>query len=196
VHPPPYDYGQGYGYAYPGYDPDRFKADKRLKTLGGVQLAFAALGLLGLFNAVIQRSDKNPLTRRMMEELWSGDLGTWMTVSLVMGAALSLLLAAAGFSMLKRRQLARTLTLAHGAAAIATNLVSLYFTFALLMPRLESMAEGFGPGAEIFKTTMSIALGFGAVVGLVFPIVELVMVTRPLAKDVLASFGAPGAPPG
>jgi hypothetical protein len=146
-----------------------------------LQLAFGGVGLLGLVNAAFKTElASDPISRKMYEKMGSGEMGTWMRVSNGVGLVLALLLLAAGFALLRRRAIGRTLTLVHAVSALIVNVVS-----TLIGPLLDELPPGFGPAGDIFKTTFRGAVFFGVGTGLVLPAAEWYLVTRPGVREVL-----------
>lgn len=176
--PRPFDPGEAQWVDYP-------KLAKRLKTLGIVQMAFGGLGLLGTLSGLVPPK-RDPISRQVHDALWNGEIATWMRVSTGIGILLTLILLAAGFSLYKHRPLGRTLSLVHAGAALVVGTVSYFVTRDVMDKMMNDLAKTMGPAAEVFRTSMSVAQGFGLVMGLVLYGVEAYIVTRPGVKELLA----------
>jgi hypothetical protein len=169
---------------YGSVDPGHEKNTRRLRTLGIVQLVFAGLGVLSLINSLLP-NNKDPIARRLNEVMWSGELGTWMRVSTGIGFVFTVVLALAGWCLLKRNPLGRTLTLAHGIGALGFGVVSFFVTRSLMSTMIATVASDLGPAGQIFKTTFEIALIFGFLFGSAVQLLELWLITRPGVKEFL-----------
>src|SRR5688500_9965285 len=84
---------------------------KGLKVLATLQIVFGALGVVGVAMGSLTRDmAKDPVSRRIVEITWEGEMATWTKVSQGLGALLIITLIAAGIGNLKVRRWGRTAT--------------------------------------------------------------------------------------
>ncbi len=167
----------------PGADPQA-KARERVKTLGLLQIILGGLGLVGLLYSYLLRFlAHDPVSRRLQDLLWTGEIGDYLMASLTLGAGLAILMIGTGIAVSKRAPIGRTLTFVHAVSAVLVNVGSQYLNFTLVYPALERFAETGGPVARAGAMGGFIGGLMGSVLGLAFPFVELYLVTRPGTRE-------------
>lgn len=177
---------QGWGWPQPPQiDPERQKAESRVKTLAWVQLGLAALGLYGAASGALPPK-RDPIALKLHDAMWSGEFGTWLRVSTAVSLVLAALLAAAGWALLKHNRHAARLTKIHAATSLVVHAVSFVVTQLLIDPVIASIARDFGPAGEIFSVSFRVALVAGSAFGLALPIGEWWIITRPPVVALLA----------
>jgi hypothetical protein len=174
---------------YGGYpSPEETKLAKRLRTLAIVQLAFAGIGLLGMINGLIPPG-RDPTQKKLHELLWQGEMRGWMIASSALGVAITLLLAAAGYGLYRRKALGRTLTIAHGAVASVTSIGNYFIMQDVLRKVFAEVAKSLGPAADVFIKAMAGTQIFSLLLGFALYLVEIYLVTRPGVKEHLSAPG-------
>lgn len=175
-------------YPYGPPPPVDDKLAKRLRTLAIVQLAFAGIGLLGMINGLIPPG-RDPTQKKLHELMWQGEMRTWMIASSALGIGITLLLAAAGYGLYRRKTFGRTLTIAHGAIASVTSIVNYFIMQDLLRKVFAEVAKSLGPAADVFIKAMAGTQIFSLLLGFALYLVEIYLVTRPGVKEHLSAPG-------
>lgn len=152
-------------------------------AVGALMISFGALGLLSAPATFFTRQlGAATGSGKIQEVLWSGVLGTWMVVSLSLGALLSVLLLTSGIGVLRRSRWARRASLAYGVAALVLGalgqFVAVFYMYPALAPFIES-----GSVVDRSGAIGGIVGGVvGGIVGMALPIAVIVVMTRPSFK--------------
>jgi hypothetical protein len=153
---------------------------------GILNIGFAALGLVGLlFSAVIlSHTDaaKNPMLKEMYD---NPAYAAWMKISMPLSGIVSVVLLAAGIGLLLLKNWARIASIAYGIYAILGCLVGGVLMLNVIVPIISHNSGG--PERMIMIFTMIGSVG-GMVLGLVYPILLIIFMTRP---KIIAAFGPP-----
>ena len=163
-------------------------------TLAVLNIIFGGLGLLSLFWLIILL---------IMPPAWMGrdyalimsipGYRTYSMVGGIFGAGMGVFLLACGIGLLRLRDWARNGSMIYAAIAIVTVVISAVLFLAWQIPAMEAA------GVSSFQVDMMRVSGFtGPVLGLVYPVVLLALLTRPMIKVQFGyrmSGGAPGGIP-
>lgn len=175
------------GYAHGAHPYEVQKLQGNLRILGGVQMAFGAIGSLGVLasKALLGSMSRSGVQREMNQIFEQGVVGTWMEVSRWVGLVAGVALFSAGISLFRFRPIGRSLTLLHASLAIVLVFVGLYMNLAYVFPALEDFARQGGPIAQAGARGGVIGGLFGSVLGLILPGFELYYMTRPGIRQAL-----------
>lgn len=151
-------------------------------VFGIVNIVFGSLGLactpawaFWLFTPVAAGAARNPTTELMRGETYRGVL----IASIILSWIASGVLLAAGIGLLKERSWGRKLSVGYGVYSIAAQIVAALANFLLLVrPLMEAARHDRSPEATS-AATLAVVSNVGGLVGLVFPVLLLVFMTRP-----------------
>ena len=164
-----------------------------MTALAVLNIIFGAVGLFGLFRLIILL---------IMPPAWMGrdyalmmsipGYKTYAMVGGILQVSMGVLLLACGIGLLRLRDWARKGSMIYAAIAVVTVVITVLF-LAWLIPAMEAA------GVSSFQVDMMRVSGFtGPVLGLVYPVVLLALLTRPMIKVQFGyrmSSGAPGGIP-
>jgi len=155
-------------------------------VFGVLNIVFAAFGIVGMIFSVLlflpQASSNNPVVQLIHD---SPAYAAWLKFSMVLGVVVCVALLAAGIGLLKLKPWARTFSIGYGIYAIVMAIVGTVVNYFLLVrPMLEQAQQKHGPDAA---AAIGGAIGgtFGGCLGMVYPILLLVFMTR---ANVVAAF--------
>jgi hypothetical protein len=165
---------------------ERKKVVSNVQSLGIGQIVVGALGMVSPIYAFMLRNGRmGGALKRLDDLLWTGTIGTYMVSALASSLVVSLFLVGVGLTTQKLRPVARSLTFAHAALGFANGLYNLIVVFAITVPALLAFADAEG-AVGIGGAVGGIAGGaFGGFFSLLFPALELWVMTRPGVRDVL-----------
>lgn len=154
-------------------------SEKTADTLSILQIALGATGLLMQIQALVRAPmGRDPVTLRLHELLNTGEVGSYMHGSLVVGGILSCFLIGVGWAMRTRKSFAVALTWVHAMLALAFGLASIWIVFGILMPALSAFADQNGVVGQA-GLIGGVAGGIvGGVFALAFPFVEMFLVRK------------------
>ncbi len=144
----------------------------------GIVAVFMMLGT-NLNNPAFQN---NPTMQAIQD---SPAYATWLKISVVLGVFVSIALLAAGIGLLRLKPWARTLSIAYGIYGIVSVIIGTVVNyFFLIQPMLEKAHGEQGPEAA---GAIGGAIGgmFGGCIGIIYPVLLLIFMTRP---NVTAAF--------
>jgi hypothetical protein len=126
---------------------------------------------------------------------------TYLMTQIALGLVLSVMLVVAGIGLFGMRPWARRLSLAYAVGSIVLQLAALAYTLTFVMPALNTFYEQIGKEYPSFAPVLMfsrVGMWFGAggaLIGLVYPVLVLVLMRRP---GVVAAFAGevPPADPG
>ncbi len=164
-----------------------------MTALAVLNIIFGAVGLFGLFRLIILL---------IMPPAWMGrdyalmmsipGYKTYAMVGGILQVSMGVLLLACGIGLLRLRDWARKGSMIYAAIAVVTVVITVLF-LAWLIPAMEAA------GVSSFQVDMMRVSGStGPVLGLVYPVVLLALLTRPMIKVQFGyrmSSGAPGGIP-
>lgn len=145
------------------------------KVIGILMIIFASLGLLGSLIGLAGGGN-----REMFRAI--PELKTWATIELllnVIGLAYGAFHLYAGVRCLGYKSNAPKLAVVYGVVAIAMVLINLILVFAWVKPALDGMMGDLGPG---FGAIFGVAMIFGSLIGIAWPTIVMILMTRPSAK--------------
>jgi hypothetical protein len=150
---------------------------------GILNIGFAALGFLGLLIAMVMPARTNGAAIPMLKEMYENPTYiSWMKISIPLGGIVHLALLAAGIGLLLLQNWARIMSICYGIYAILACLVGGVVTLNIVMPIMRNNSGG---PQGFFAIAMLIFMMGATVVGLVYPILLLIFMTRP---KVVAAF--------
>ncbi len=160
-------------------------------AFGILNIVFGGLGVLctpmSLIFLRIQRESDLPLSRVM--NMNAGLFAYWVVVAaLTVLSALALI--AAGIGLLQMRPWARVLSIAYGIFSIIMGIVGIFVNAVFVFGPAIS-AAGMG-GREGVASLVGVTAGMaGGIIGLVYPVLLLVFMTRPRIRDAFQRQEAP-----
>lgn len=161
-------------------------------VFGTLNIAFAALGLLGVIASVamfkMMGDTANPVMKIMRD---NPNYAAWIKLTIPLGLLACAVLLAAGIGLLLMKAWARKLSLAYAIYAILLGLAGMVMNYLfLLQPLMAEAAQKRGPEAA---GAMGGVIGgsVGGCFGLIYPILLLIFMTRP---KVVAAFQPANAP--
>jgi hypothetical protein len=162
-------------------------------VFGVLNIVFAAFGVLGLIGTIVMfammDASRNPVVKMMQN---NPAYAVWMKVSLPLGLAATVVLLTTGIGLLRMKSWARKLAIGYAIYAIAFSILGTAVNFIFFMrPMLEEASRKQGPEAA---GAIAGAVGgtAGECLGIIYPILLLIFMTRP---KVVAAFQASAAPP-
>jgi hypothetical protein len=170
---------------------------KSVTVFGILNIVFAGLGLCGTAYSVIlfmpsAAAANNPVVQIIQS---SPAYAAWLKISVALGLVTVAALLAAGIGLLNLKPWGRTLSIIYGIFAIIMTLVNEVINYFLLVqPMLQKAQSEQGPEAA---AAIGGAIGglFGGCIGMIYPILLLIYMTRP---HVIAAFNqspSQGGPP-
>lgn len=171
-----------------------------VKAIGILEVVFGAMGVFSWpmmqgLRSLTQAISRDPVSRRIDELTWSGTMGTWTRIAMVLGSLLGVALVAAGIGVLKRRPWGRKLSLAYGAAALVSAIIGQAMTWIYLMPELERATRtAHDPASRGAAWGGLLGGGAGAIAGAMLPVGLLIIMTRPEVKRVFGEESAGRSP--
>jgi hypothetical protein len=164
-----------------------------LTVFGILNILFAALGLIGLIGTIVMfammDASRNPVVKMMQN---SPAYAAWVKLSLALGLAATVVLLTTGIGLLRMKRWAHKLAIGYAIYAIAFSIFGAAVNFVFFMrPMLEEASRKQGPEAA---AAMAGAVGgtAGECLGIIYPILLLIFMTRP---KVAAAFQPSAAPP-
>ena len=161
-------------------------------VFGILNIVFAVLGVIGVIASLalfLMPADTNNPVIKLIHG--SPGYALWLKVCIPLGVLSGLVLLAAGIGLLFLKSWARKLSIIYAIYAIVFAIVGMVANFIfLIQPMLEQARQQQGPEAA---GALGGAIGgsFGGCLGLIYPILLLIFMTRP---NVVAAF-QPLAPP-
>ncbi len=163
-------------------------------ALAVLNIIFGAIGLFGLVNLIILL---------IMPPVWMGrdyalmmsipGCKTYSMVGSILSVSMGVLSLACGIGLLRLRDWARKGSMIYAAIAVVTVVINAVLLLAWQIPAMEAA------GVSSFQVDMMRVSGFTVpVLGLVYPVVLLALLTRPMIKVQFGyqmSSGAPGGIP-
>ena len=152
-----------------------------LTALGIINIAFAAMGMLGILISAVSsslmdpRNSSNPVVRIMHE---NPDYQTFQRVGMVIGFPAAIVLLIAGIGLLQMQPWGRYLTIVYaiyGALMGVTSAVINYLW--LFRPLLEQFADK-GPAGQAVAIGGAAGTVLGGCFALVYPVILLVFMNR------------------
>ena len=164
-------------------------------VFGILNLVFAALGLCGVAFGVMglavmanppEGADMPP--NPQMDALQNPGYQAFTYASIGLGALASIVLAIAGFGLLKLKSWGRSLSLGYAAYSIVMQIVGVVVSYIFLIQPAMALAEqGNDPQAQGQMVGAIVGGAVGGCMGLVYPILLAFFMFRPNVK---AAFGA------
>jgi len=163
-------------------------------ALAVLNIIFGGLGLLSLFNLIILLiTPPTWMGRDYALMLSMPGYRTYIMVSGILQVGLGVLLLACGIGLLRLRDWARNGSMIYAAIAVVTVVINTVLLLAWQIPAMEAA------GVSSFQVdAMRVSVFTGPVLGLVYPVVLLALLTRPMIKVQFGyqmSGGAPGGIP-
>ncbi len=160
-------------------------------AFGILNIVFGGLGVLctpmSLIFLWFQRQSDLPLQRIM--DITDRLFAYWVVMA-VLGELSALALIAAGIGLLQLRPWARILSIAYGIFSIIVGVVGMFVNAVFVFGPALSGARSGGP--EAAGSLVGVAAGsIGGIVGLVYPVLLLVFMTRPRIRDAFHHQEAP-----
>lgn len=166
-------------------DPELAKLENHVNALGITQLALGIMGAASCVMLLFQGLFGGPGAQEVYTLLWSGELGMWMKLQTALGFVSALALVGVGAVTQKKRPFARPLSFAHGAFSLAVVALNGWLIFGVMVPLLGDFADSAGPVGTAALWGGIAGGSLGALFGLLFPILELWVMTRPRIREVL-----------
>ena len=168
-----------------------------MTALAVLNIIFGGLGLFGLFNLIIL------LIMPPAPPAWMGrdyalmmsipGYKTYAMVGGILQVSMGVLLLACGIGLLRLRDWARNGSMIYAAITVATVVINVVLFLAWQIPAMEAAGVS---SSEV--NMMRVSGSTGPVLGLVYPVVLLALLTRPMIKVQFGyrmSSGAPGGIP-
>jgi hypothetical protein len=158
-----------------------------IRVLATLNLVFAGLGVVGLFMTYamyfggLELGPRNPVIEIARE---SPEYMTFLKWSFLIGGVRCLMLAGAGFGLLRYRPWARTLNIATALFGIISGIAGMMATHHYL---IEPLSKSDDPAAKAGAFG-----GYAAILGIVYPVVVLIFM---LKKDVREALDRGSDPP-
>lgn len=152
-----------------------------IKVFGILNLIMAAWGLFGTCVALVpffvDLNTPNPVLDIMEENDFYYSFNIF---SLIVGFVLIGMLTAAGIGLLKNRSWGRSLSVLYAVITIVLTIISTVLTYIYLVQPLMEKAAKMAPGPEKISLQSGAIGGLGGgCIGLIYPIVLLIFMTRP-----------------
>jgi hypothetical protein len=162
-------------------------------ALGILNIVFAGFGVFGLLGTFalfsMEGISNNPVVKIMRE---SPAYTAWLKLTIPLGLVTCVVLLAAGIGLLRLDTWARKLSIGYAIYAIVFSIVGLVMNFIFLFgPLLEEASQKKGPEA-VGAFAGVVGGSIGGCFGLVYPVLLLVLLTRP---KIVAAFHPPSPPP-
>jgi hypothetical protein len=170
------------------------KRPTSVTVFGVLNIVFGVFGLLSLlFAAAFLAAAKATGAHRplVFETLHSHVYRVWTTVSLPLGFVAAGVLVVAGVGLLVMKRWARVMTIVYAIYALVQALAGIAITFTVLLPAAVEASSRRGPEA-IAAIAGFVGAIVGGVLGLAYPILLLIFMTRPRVVEAFrASEGTP-----
>jgi uncharacterized membrane-anchored protein len=144
---------------------------------GILNIGFGALGVLGLLVSMVMLTHIDTTANPVLREMYSNPTYVmWMKISLPFGGVVSVALLVAGIGLLFLKNWARVVSLGYGVYTIITGIIG----GCVMIPVYQQMMAhtGGGPSGIIALGSM-IGGVFGLAVGMAYPILLIIFMTRP-----------------
>jgi hypothetical protein len=162
-------------------------------AFGILNIVFAVFGLLGLLGTIALFSMSGTLNIPVVKIMRESPVyATWLKLTIPLGLLSCGVLLAAGVGLLRMENWARKLSIGYAIFGIVFSILGLVMNFIFLIgPLLEEASRKQGPeAAGAFGGAIGGSLG--GCFGLIYPILLLVIMTRP---KIVAAFLPPSPPP-
>jgi hypothetical protein len=151
-----------------------------ITVFGILNIVFAAFGIFGLLGSAVMLfgtpDSNNPVIKIMHE---NPGYATWLKVNLLLGIPSCACLAASGIGLLRLKSWARILSIVYAVYAILLGFLGVAINVIfLVLPLLRRAQEQNGPEAVGFIAG-AIGGSLGGCIGLVYPVLLLMFLTRP-----------------
>jgi len=161
-------------------------------VFGILNIVFAIFGVLGIFAslAVLRIVDDahNPMVRLLRE---NHTYAAWFKIMIPLGLISSMVLLASGIGLLMMKNWGRLTTIGYAIYAIVFGLINAFVNFVYLVMPIFAHTEQ-GPPAEMAgQIGAAIGTVIGGVIGMAYPVLLLIFMTRP---KLIAAFRAAQAP--
>jgi len=168
-----------------------------IKIFGILNIVFAAWGVVGLLGSAVllfaSHDSNNPVIKIMHD---NPGYAAWLKISFLQGIPVCAVLAAAGIGLLLLKPWARMLSIVYGIYAIVFGIFGTVMnTIFLVLPMLHQAQGKNGPEAA---GAIGAAIGgsLGGCIGLIYPVLLLIFMTRPNVVDAFrAGAQLPAVPP-
>ncbi len=155
---------------------------------GILNIGFALLGLVGLLFSMLMMSrmdvTANPVLKQMQN---NPGYATWMKISMPLGGITSVLLLAAGIGLLLLQNWARIVSIGYGIYSIIGGIIGGIVMANVFVSMMSHTVRG--PTGIVMILPLICGI-FGMVIGLTYPILLIIFMTRP---KIVAAF-RPGQP--
>jgi hypothetical protein len=151
---------------------------KSATVFGILNIAFAAMSFVGLiFSVIMMRVGQSSHSMQMLKQ--SPVLAAWTKFTLPVGFVSAIVLLIAGIGLLTMKNWGRILSIIYGCYSLVLGVVGLVLTFIfMLLPMIEQAQQRSSPEA-IGMTAGAIGGMVGGVIGLAYPVLLLIFMTRP-----------------
>ena len=151
---------------------------------GILNIGFAVFGMLGMLLSMAVLSRSNVAANPIMKEMYENpNYIAWMKISLPLGSIVSVILLAAGIGLLLLQNWARIVSIGYGVYAILAGIAGGLVMLNICVSMMHNNSGGASGMGALFAMFGSI---FGMVIGLVYPILLIIFMTRP---KIVAAFG-------
>ncbi|MHC4481456.1 MAG: hypothetical protein ACYS1C_10890 [Planctomycetota bacterium] len=163
-------------------------------VFGVLNIVFAVLGLIGVLIAAVSIAAVRAMGGMedpLIQAIWESPVArAWNLAALPLGLAATIALFAAGVGLLLLKPWARILSLIWGIYDIVMEVGGLVIHFAFIRPALAQVAGGPDAMRATFATVGAVV---GGCLGVIYPILLLIFMTRPRVVDAFEPEGAPPA---
>lgn len=155
-----------------------------MTIFGILNIGFALFGLVGLLFSTLVMSHMNTGANPILQQMQDNSMyAAWMKISIPLGGIVSVLLLAAGIGLLMLQNWARIISIGYAIYSIIACVIG---SFVMVMVFASIMSHNNANGPAGFMMIASIIGGiFGMVIGLAYPVLLLIFMTRP---KVVAAF--------
>jgi hypothetical protein len=166
-------------------------------VFGILNIVFAALGFFALLASAMMLFSAGAMRNPVMEQMRAiPQYDFWLKLTIPLGILSSIVLLVAGIGLLRLRSWGRLLSILYGWYAIIFGVVGIGWNYLFLMrPMMEQARQQGGPEA---MGAMGGAIGgtVGGCLGLIYPVLLLIFMTRPRVKAAFQARETPGFPTG
>lgn len=148
-------------------------------VFGILNIVFGAVGLFGAcftLPLLLSTAADNPAMQVMQD---NAVYRVWMWISVPLGIAVAGVLLAAGIGLVTMKPWARRASIGYSIYALVAGVGGIVINVAIFMPAAAKVAEQAGGPESGALVVGAIAGTFGGCIGMVYPVVLLIFMTRP-----------------
>ena len=165
------------------------------KAVAIIGIIFGSLGAVGSFKSILQPllGGQDPATKAMTS---TTPLLVWYWLSSLLGVAMVIALLVGSFAVLRSKELGRKLLIVYAVVALIVGIANVFMTSIVIQPLIEEqILPKLSVGArQIFVTVFNLMLYGGFVLGLIWMVSILLVMTRPRVKSYFAIVASGEAP--